>query len=563
MPNTSVSLYPPVILQLATVACPVCDQPIAHDRLEETQQRIQVRQQEQADAIAARLDARHARDLEIAVEQAERAAEERIALEREAGEQRIAQAREEERRSAAAATERLITAAAQEQFEEKTALENRISELISAQANAEASYQILHTRLKEQAQAFADEKTALTDAAAAREAEIRAQADVDAAQNAREHFETLRREHAEVTAAQQARLDEAEAARTAAEAQSASVQAQLVDVQRTGEAALAASRKELQEREALALQHGREAAESEARERVKAAEQLKQEAEAREAAATARLDTIESGHQTELASRLQEQREALEQANTAAINALKAETFNETIRLSNKLEEAQRALDKKRAEELGEGAELDLFEELKKEFENDRIDRIGRGLPGADIRHIVVHNGKEVGRLLYDSKNHGQWRYEHVSKLAADQMADKADHSILFTRKFPENCSQLHVHDGVIVASPARALALVQIVRRHMIATHTLRLSAEARAHKSQELYRFIVSERFNDLFARIDQNMDKLFKLQEREQRAHRLLWQGQGKLFRATQKVQAEISQEIDTIIGTADASGQTALE
>ncbi len=74
----------------------------------------------------------------------------------------------------------------------------------------------------------------------------------------------------------------------------------------------------------------------------------------------------------------------------------------------------------------------------------------------ADIKHVVIHNGKECGIIVYDSKDRGAWRNDYVDKLAKDQRAAKAEHAILSTRKFPANTTQLHVDDGVIIANPAR-----------------------------------------------------------------------------------------------------------
>ena len=76
----------------------------------------------------------------------------------------------------------------------------------------------------------------------------------------------------------------------------------------------------------------------------------------------------------------------MEKAKDDAVNVEKAKAFEETQKLSNKVDELQRALDKKTDEELGEGAEIDLFEALKKEFPDDRIERIAKGSPGADVR---------------------------------------------------------------------------------------------------------------------------------------------------------------------------------
>ena len=83
-----------------------------------------------------------------------------------------------------------------------------------------------------------------------------------------------------------------------------------------------------------------------------------------------------------------------------------------------------------------------------------------------------------------------------MTKLASDQMAAKAEHAVLSTSKFPKGARQLHVQDGVILAGPARVVALVQVIRRHLVQTHTLRLSNDERAKKTAALYDFITSER-------------------------------------------------------------------
>src|SRR5258708_5837070 len=86
-----------------------------------------------------------------------------------------------------------------------------------------------------------------------------------------------------------------------------------------------------------------------------------------------------------------------------------------------------------------------------------------------------------------------------------DQITAEAEHAILSSLKFPADARQLHVQDGVIIANPARVLALVQMLRRHIVQIHTLRLSNIERDCKTAALYEFIRSERCSQLFARID----------------------------------------------------------
>lgn len=297
--------------------------------------------------------------------------------------------------------------------------------------------------------------------------------------------------------------------------------------------------------------------------KITQAEQAKAEAETKATAAEQRIRSLQETHNVQLVQRLQEQREALEQDKTNAVNAEKSTAFEEKMKLSSKVEELQRAIDKKTAEDLGEGAEVDLFEALKAEFDGDRIERINKGQPGADILHVVIHNARECGKIIYDSKNHSAWRYEFVTKLATDKVAAKAEHAILSTRKFPQDTGQLHTINGVILASPARVVALVQIVRQHLVHTHTLRLSNEARAQKTAALYDFITSERCADLFARIDAHAEDLLELQAKEIKAHQVIWKRQGELARSIQKTGAEMCNEIDMIVGASGTVAQVVNE
>src|ERR1700722_9342014 len=277
-------------------------------------------------------------------------------------------------------------------------------------------------------------------------------------------------------------------------------------------------------------------------------------AEQQTRAALSQYDALLADQGQIIAQRLQDQAELIEREKQEAVNAVNAKHFEETQRLTGKLEELARQLERKTANELGEGAEVDLFEDLKREFEGDQIKRVSKGAAGADIIHDVVHGGKVCGRIVYDAKNRNAWRNDYVTKLRQDQITAEAEHAILSSLKFPADARQLHVQDGVIIANPARVLALVQMLRRHIVQIHTLRLSNVERDSKTDALYEFIRSERCSQLFARIDGHADSLLKLQAQERKAHDTTWKRQGTVSRAIQKDGAELSAEIDRIIGCA---------
>lgn len=254
-----------------------------------------------------------------------------------------------------------------------------------------------------------------------------------------------------------------------------------------------------------------------------------------------------------LKARLREQRDALDKVTVEAINAEKAKAFTDRQKLEARLAQLQRQVAHNAAAELGEGAELNLYEQLRDEFPGDTIVSVKRGQPGADLVHTVIENGRECGHIVYDSKSRAAWRNSYVSRLLDDKIAAKADHAVLVTRVFPAGQAQLYVQDGVIVANPARVLALAQMIRKHVVQQATLRLSDEARAENTMRLYDFITSDRCSVLLEQIGTVSDKLLDLDVKEHRAHTATWKQRGQLIREIQQARGTLVTEIDLVLTT----------
>lgn len=276
-----------------------------------------------------------------------------------------------------------------------------------------------------------------------------------------------------------------------------------------------------------------------------------------EAALAPRIAAAEKELTAVKASRNKEEKElraALEKERDHAVNKEKADAFRANQRLRGKVASLQRQLEHKTADDLGEGAEVDLLDALKSEFRGDKIWRLKRGEAGADIVHEVVENGRVCGRILYDSKNRDAWRNEHVTKLRADQLAYPADHSVLSTRVFPAGSRQLDVRSGVVMAHPARVVAVVQVLRASIFRADSLRLSAEARDEKASEVYAFITSHKFGQILDQIQDNVDAAKALDVKEKTVHDKTWSDRGQLLRSAERARASLDFEIGRIIGTA---------
>src|SRR6185503_13493518 len=233
------------------------------------------------------------------------------------------------------------------------------------------------------------------------------------------------------------------------------------------------------------------------------------EAEQAKAAALEQTAALKAEQDAAVTERVAQMQETLQRERDATVLAERAKV----LKLQSELADMQRKLEGKSAHELGEGSEIDLFEQLRTTFESDRIRRVGKGVNGADVIHDVVHNGKVCGKIIYDAKNRNAWQNEFVTKLRADKIAQAADHAILSSNKFPKDAAHVHYQDGVIVAAPARVAAIVQLLRDQVVRMHELRISKEGREQKSVEIYAFITSEHCKQLLDQVETQAGRMLE--------------------------------------------------
>lgn len=590
--------------------CPWCEQEIPPEKLEEISGKIALREREQSQAITTRLEQKY----EAERIEAEATAKANLELERRQGAAREEAARAEAKRVAEAAAAERMAAAEAIQQQLQTALHDQIAQAQAVQKAAERAATAHQAQLQKERDASATALAAAKTEAQAREATIRLEAQQFAEAAMADKLAASETARAGLDAALRKQIEQTEATRLEAEHKGAVLQQQLTAFQQAKETELAALKEEAAAEAIRIRQEATATAEEASQEKILEAETTRFAAEQRGAALQEELTTFKNAKAAELAELkekaaaeairirdeataaaelamaeklaenakaaadaaaraaeaeskfatlseqheavLNEQREILETAKTAEINAIKAKAFEDNQKQVDKLTAELRALEKKTNDELGEGAEIDLFETLKAEFTEDDIVRISKVAGGADIRHTVMLRGKACGTILYDSKNRGQFRFEHAAKLKADQISDKADHAILSTHKFPEKMRHLHIHDGVVLASPARVVAVATLIRQHVILTHTLRMSNAERESKTEALYDFISSDRCTQYLAAVDRHAEELLQMQVKEKLAHDAAWKKEGILLKKIQKAKADLSTEISCIIGIADA-------
>jgi hypothetical protein len=280
-------------------------------------------------------------------------------------------------------------------------------------------------------------------------------------------------------------------------------------------------------------------------------------AETREAALKKQMSV--QAEQT-LKKELERQRLVLERDRDQRERRLVAEHARKVDSFEKRLGLLQRQLQQKTANELGDGAEIDLYEELRSRFPTDEIVRVPKGQHGADIHHTVYYKGQPCGKIVYDSKNRKDWKEEYATKLRADQTEAMAEHAILATCLFPRGERELCIRNHVIVVNPGRACYIAELLRDGLVDMHVQNLSGKERTSKMAQLYELIGSPQFKQKLAEIDRLTDQLLELDVEETRAHQNLWKKRGLLMKQLKNMTREIDTDIRAIVERSDGAGAT---
>src|SRR6266542_1917307 len=127
-------------IHASSESCPVCDQPIPHDRFDEVKARIEARQSAHTAEVTSRLQQQFAHEKADALEQARREAAVTLTAQ-------VASAREQERRMAEVAANEKIAEAARTSQEAQAALQVRMEQAEAAKNAAEESGNALKAQL--------------------------------------------------------------------------------------------------------------------------------------------------------------------------------------------------------------------------------------------------------------------------------------------------------------------------------------------------------------------------------------------------------------------------------
>lgn len=214
-------------------------------------------------------------------------------------------------------------------------------------------------------------------------------------------------------------------------------------------------------------------------------------------------------------------------------NALKFKEFEKQIEDQKKLiDEMKRKAEQGSMQRQGEVQELALEEMLKSTFPFDIIEEVGKGIKGADCMQFVRDsNGRECGKIIYESKRTKAFTNEWIEKLKNDMRAQSADIAIIVTETMPKDMDNFGMKDGVWICDYNEIKSLAFVLRDGLIKINNALVSQDNKGDKMQMLYNFLTGNEFKQQIEAIVEGFSALKEGIGKERIQMEKLWKEREK--------------------------------
>ena len=193
--------------------------------------------------------------------------------------------------------------------------------------------------------------------------------------------------------------------------------------------------------------------------------------------------------------------ETRERAKREAEESLKlniAEKDQTISSMQSKIEDLMKKADQGSQQLQGEVQELELEENLRREFSLDVIEPVPKGEFGGDVvQRVVSVSGQPCGMILWESKRTKNWSDGWLPKLREDQRAAKADIAVIVSHSLPKGLDTFQTIDGVCVTHPRLVLPLATLLRQSLIEVAQSRQAIQGQQAKTEMVYDYLTSPRF------------------------------------------------------------------
>ena len=162
------------------------------------------------------------------------------------------------------------------------------------------------------------------------------------------------------------------------------------------------------------------------------------------------------------------------------------------------IEEMRRKLQQGSQQTQGEAFELEFEELLQKEFPNDKILPVAKGIRGGDIvQEVWDSRGNYSGKILWELKNTKLWSEEWITKLKNDQRTIKAEDAVLISEILPKEITTAGFRNGVWVTKRTFVIGIASTLRAKLIQLYYAKLSVEGKNEKMDVMYSYLSGTEF------------------------------------------------------------------
>lgn len=167
--------------------------------------------------------------------------------------------------------------------------------------------------------------------------------------------------------------------------------------------------------------------------------------------------------------------------------------------LKKALEDAQRKANQGSQQTQGEAFELEFENILRREFPNDIVSEVGKGIRGGDIiQEVVDSRGNNVGKILWELKNTKTWSEGWVDKLKVDKRAIVAEDAVLITEVLPNDMkSNGAFRNGIWVTKRESVIAIASVLRAKLIQLFMAKTATEGKDEKMNIIFTYLSGTEF------------------------------------------------------------------
>lgn len=183
----------------------------------------------------------------------------------------------------------------------------------------------------------------------------------------------------------------------------------------------------------------------------------------------------------------------------------------------------------------GEAFELEFEELLARQYPNDKIIPVGKGVKGGDIiQEVWDRNGNYSGKIVWEMKNTKQWSEGWVDKLKQDKRAATADEAVLISEVIPQTVKLAGFYSGVWVTNRSFVLPLADSLRVKLIQLATVKNSLKGKDVKMEALYGYLTGTEFKNRIEAIVEAFSSMQQEIEKEKRYFANKWARDEKNIR-----------------------------